>query len=118
MKTKKNEEVKAREAEETKLNVEIEDDSLTEAEPKKVRNIPKEFTALNGMMRNLRKIAYRFVRSIAGTEASESQMVKLEENFKKLYVEIDKMQNEGFIIARFSMMSENEKNILRDLLNK
>ena len=124
MKTKKNEEMKAQEAEETKaeetkLEVQLqEDDSLTEAEPKKARNIPAEQKKLNELMRNLRHRAWRYVRFIAGTEIAEKQMMKLEELFKNLILEIDKMNDESFIFNRFSMMSENEKNILRELLNK
>jgi hypothetical protein len=88
-----------------------------EVKEKVKRVIPKEQKQLNEMMKSVRKVGYKFIKSIKQSSMKDDYLARLSEAFKEVSDKIASMQSEVAIEMKFSSMSDAEREYLKKMLN-
>ena len=88
-----------------------------EVKEKVKRMIPKEQKQLNEMMKSVRKVGYKFIKSIKQSAMKDDYLARLNEAFKEVSDKIASMQSEVAIEMKFSSMSDAEREYLKKMLN-
>lgn len=101
---------------EIKEKVEVKEEVVNEQ--KKKRETSEEIQILNAQIKRLRKVAYPFVKRIANSEKKNDYLNRLTEVFKTAVGKIMQIDNEISIEARIASMSDEEREYLKELLNK
>ncbi len=81
------------------------------------KETPMEQKLLNECMRNLRKTAYKFITTIKNSPSKESQLADLKKIFESAIVSVKSLNDKEEMKDIVSKMTDEEKNLLRQLLN-
>lgn len=80
--------------------------------------VPQEQKMLTEMMRTLRKNAYHYVKKVMNLNDKEEAVKKLDDSFKEFNNKLASLQAELDLQARFSAMTDAEKEWLKKMLNE
>lgn len=89
----------------------------SEVKSRQKREIPHGQKVLNELMRATRKAGFKFIKSIKDSESEDAALTKLTDAFDCLIKKITNLQSEMMFLSRFSMMSAEEKEMLKKMLN-